>query len=86
MFLVVVDGRNPGVSEGMSTLELASLMLELGCHDALNMDGGGSSIMGVSRKGKMRIVNQPSSWHLDGVVPSRIRPLPAIITIKKNEE
>ena len=41
--LAVVDGRKPGVSVGMSHRELAELMKRLGCTDALNLDGGGSS-------------------------------------------
>lgn len=56
VWMVVVDGRQPGMSRGMSLLELAQLMVSLGCVDAVNMDGGGSSdivIFGVS-------VNKPS--------------------------
>jgi exopolysaccharide biosynthesis protein len=41
--LVVVDGRQPGLSIGVSLGELAILMQSLGCIDALNLDGGGSS-------------------------------------------
>ncbi|UCF37076.1 MAG: phosphodiester glycosidase family protein [Acidobacteriota bacterium] len=40
---VVVDGRRPQTSVGMTLDELAGLMLELGCEDAMNLDGGGSS-------------------------------------------
>lgn len=47
IFLVVVDGRQAGVSEGMTLSEFADFMLFIGCHQALNLDGGGSStIMG----------------------------------------
>lgn len=68
---VVVDGRKPGISEGMSLLELAQLMKEIGCHDALNLDGGGSSIM--IRDGK--ILNSPC----DVTGP---RPVPVMIGVK----
>lgn len=44
-FLVQVDGRQPGVSVGMSLTELAAHMAKLGCTDALNLDGGGSSTL-----------------------------------------
>jgi Phosphodiester glycosidase len=47
--LVVVDGRQPEISIGMSLDELARLMLALGCADALNLDGGGSSGRGRNR-------------------------------------
>ncbi|WP_425058615.1 hypothetical protein SCACP_32730 [Sporomusa carbonis] len=52
---VVVDGRQDN-SIGMTLLELALFMQELGAQDAMNLDGGGSSEMMV--KGK--IVNKPS--------------------------
>ncbi|MBI2949358.1 MAG: phosphodiester glycosidase family protein [Verrucomicrobia bacterium] len=41
-FLVAVDGRQPGLSMGMSLLELAAYMAKQGCDEALNLDGGGS--------------------------------------------
>lgn len=44
-FLVQVDGRQPGVSVGMSLSELAAHMARIGCTDALNLDGGGSSTL-----------------------------------------
>ncbi len=43
VFLVVVDGRQPMRSVGMTYAELAAFMRSLGCTDALNLDGGGSS-------------------------------------------
>lgn len=42
---VVIDGRFQGFFGGMTMKELAELMLQLGCMEALNLDGGGSSIM-----------------------------------------
>jgi hypothetical protein len=45
LILAVVDGRREGYSEGMSTHELAGLMAEQGCWQALNLDGGGSTCM-----------------------------------------
>jgi len=56
LVLAVVDGRQPGLSLGMSIDELAGLMTERGCLEALNLDGGGSTTMVV--KGK--VVNSPS--------------------------
>ena len=40
IFWVVVDGRQPELSVGVSLPELAALMMDLGCTDALNLDGG----------------------------------------------
>lgn len=45
VFLVVVDGRQPGYSEGITLVELATWMKKLGCWDAINLDGGGSSTL-----------------------------------------
>ncbi len=41
--LYQVDGRQTGVSEGMSLVDVAEELLALGCVDAVNLDGGGSS-------------------------------------------
>lgn len=45
IYLVVNDGRNAGVSEGMTLTQFADFMLYIGCYQALNLDGGGSSII-----------------------------------------
>jgi exopolysaccharide biosynthesis protein len=45
---VVVDGRLYGFLGGMTIKELAELMLDLGCIEALNLDGGRSSTMVVN--------------------------------------
>ncbi|BCM94322.1 hypothetical protein IAD21_06229 [Abditibacteriota bacterium] len=62
LVLVVADGRRAGVSVGMSLSELAELMRQLGCQEALNLDGGGSTEM-VARdpnSGELRVLNHPS--------------------------
>ncbi len=82
MWLVVVDGRQEGYSEGMDLNELGRLMLDLGCWNAVNMDGGGSSIMGlVQEDGELHVVNSPSD-RLLGIV-HKIRPLPVVLTVQK---
>jgi len=60
LILLLVDGRKPGVAVGMSYDELAAEMLRLGCTEAVNLDGGGSSVMAVRDSGKMKILNQPT--------------------------
>ena len=42
---IVVDGRSKGYSRGVSLEEFAQIFEELGCTDAYNLDGGGSSTM-----------------------------------------
>lgn len=48
LWLVVVDGRQIPRSAGMSLPELTELFLALGVTEALNLDGGGSSVMTVN--------------------------------------
>lgn len=50
LVLVTVDGRQPKKSIGMTIPELAALMLELGCEEAMNLDGGGSTTMVIGGK------------------------------------
>lgn len=54
--LVVVEGRQPDRSNGLSLPELAEYMKTLGCTDAINLGGGGDSEMIVNSE----IVNIPS--------------------------
>jgi hypothetical protein len=42
-FLVQVDGRQRDLSVGMTLDELSKWLVKLGCEEALNLDGGGSS-------------------------------------------
>jgi len=42
-FLVEVDGRQAGLSVGMTLEELSDYMANLGCDEAMNLDGGGSA-------------------------------------------
>jgi hypothetical protein len=55
LFLVAVDGRQTG-SAGMSLVELSKAMIGLGVYDALNLDGGGSTVLVVGDTA----VNRPS--------------------------
>ena len=60
LLLVVVDGRSKA-SIGSTLLELATLMVELGAEEALNLDGGGSSTMAVTPPdGDLTVANSPS--------------------------
>jgi exopolysaccharide biosynthesis protein len=65
LIILVVDGRKPGIAVGMNGKELADEMVSLGCAQAMNLDGGGSSVMAVrdTATGKMKILNQPTDGH-----------------------
>ncbi|WP_246076820.1 phosphodiester glycosidase family protein [Amycolatopsis cihanbeyliensis] len=69
MWLVTIDGRQAD-SRGMTELELARHMKSLGAHDAINLDGGGSSTLLARERGEREaeVRNSPS----DG----RQRPVP----------
>ena len=54
LIILTADGRE-GSSIGMTLTELANLMKSLGCVNAINLDGGGSTVMYVNGQ----IVNQP---------------------------
>jgi hypothetical protein len=60
LWMIVVDGRQPGYSEGLNDAEFAAFLAELGCDVALRLDGGGSSTM-VARDaaGRPCVLNQP---------------------------
>jgi len=58
-FLVEVDGRQKELSMGMSFAELALFMKDLGCSEAMNLDGGGSSTFWLEGK----VMNSPSDKH-----------------------
>ena len=52
---VVVDGRSPGYSAGVTMTDLAQIMVGLGAITAYNLDGGGSSTMYFNGE----VVNDP---------------------------
>lgn len=54
LILITADGRE-GHSVGLTLVELANFMKSLGCVDAINLDGGGSTVMYVNGV----IVNKP---------------------------
>ena len=68
---VVADGRNPGYSKGIYMSEFAGIFASLGCVQAFNLDGGGSTSMMFGPD----FVNRPST--------SGQRDMPDIILIKE---
>jgi hypothetical protein len=62
LVLLVVDGRRILTSVGMSYEQLADEMIRLGCHTAMNLDGGGSSAMVIrdAAANEWKVMNIPS--------------------------
>ena len=48
LIILVVQGRFPGIAEGVTLEDEAKILVDLGCVEALNLDGGGSSCMLVN--------------------------------------
>lgn len=64
-----IDGRQTGHSYGAQLKTLAQRMVELGCVDAINLDGGGSTTISAWFPGNSitSIVNSPSDGYLRSV-------------------
>ncbi|OQP62536.1 hypothetical protein A3860_27995 [Niastella vici] len=50
LIILVIQGRSPGLAEGATLEEEARILVELGCVEAINLDGGGSSCMLINGK------------------------------------
>lgn len=73
LVVVIVDGRQPGYSKGITGIEAVGLMKKLGCVDAVLLDGGASSTLVINNV----LVNKPS-------FNQREKKISHIITIEKN--
>lgn len=72
LILLVVQGRFPGIAEGATLYQVAQILKDLGCWEALNLDGGGSSCMLINGKETIK----PSD-------PTGQRAVPAVFLIHK---
>lgn len=61
--LLVADGRFKHQAEGLTLPELQRIMKWLGCTEAINLDGGGSTTMYVHDRPYDGVVNHPSDNH-----------------------
>ena len=57
---ITVDGRRKGNATGVSIAELTHLIRILGGHDALNLDGGGSTTLWLEGAPENGVLNSPS--------------------------
>ncbi|HEY3312664.1 MAG TPA: phosphodiester glycosidase family protein [Anaerolineales bacterium] len=73
LIMIVVDGRQPFYSDGVTIQEMADLMLFYGGDNAINLDGGGSSSMVIKdpKTGEYEVMNSP----IDNGIPGRERPV-----------
>ena len=71
MIILAIQGRMKGLAEGATLPQMAKIMVDLGCVEAMNLDGGGSSCLLINGKETIK----PSD-------PTGQRPVPAVLVIK----
>jgi exopolysaccharide biosynthesis protein len=72
LIVLAVQGRTPKLAAGVTLLQEAKILLDLGCYEALNLDGGGSSCLLVNGKETIH----PSDKEGE-------RPVPSVFLIKE---
>jgi hypothetical protein len=73
LVMLVIQGRFPGKAEGATLIQEAQMLKDIGCMEALNLDGGGSSCLLIN--GKQTITPSDKEGQ---------RPVPAVFMIRKN--
>jgi Phosphodiester glycosidase len=72
LIILVIEGRNPGKAEGATLTQEAQIFKDLGCWEALNLDGGGSTCMLVNGKETIKVSDATGQ-----------RPVPAVFIIRQ---
>jgi hypothetical protein len=68
MYWLVVDGGQPGYSEGVTPKEAAELLRQLGANDGLRLDGGSSTALVAARGWSgAAVLNRPRSPFYAGI-------------------
>ncbi len=60
IYLMVIDGRQTGWSDGATLYETGQWLQRLGAYNGLNLDGGGSTAMAKLENGAAVLINKPS--------------------------
>jgi len=71
LIILVIEGRN-NIAHGATLAQEAQILKDLGCWEALNLDGGGSSCLLVNGKETIRPSDKEGQ-----------RPVPAVFIIKE---
>ena len=71
LIILAIQGRFKGIAVGATLQETAQILLDLGCIEGINLDGGGSSCLLINGKETIK----PSD-------PTGERPVPAILFVK----
>jgi exopolysaccharide biosynthesis protein len=59
LWLIIIDGKQPLYSEGVTKVELSQIFAKLGVDKALNLDGGGSTTLVVDTGNGATVLNAP---------------------------
>lgn len=77
LIVLVAEGRFPGRADGLTLEQTALLLQQIGCVEALNLDGGGSSCMLVNGKETIKPSDKEGQRAVPGVfIIKEIKPLP----------
>lgn len=60
LYLMVIDGRQTGWSDGSTLFETGQWLLRLGAWNGINLDGGGSTALAKMQSGSAVLMNKPS--------------------------
>jgi Phosphodiester glycosidase len=71
LIIMAIQGRFPGIAEGASLVQEAKILVDIGCKEALNLDGGGSSCLLVNGKETIKPSDKEGQ-----------RPVPGVFIIK----
>ncbi|MBT9311483.1 phosphodiester glycosidase family protein [Leptothoe kymatousa] len=71
LWLVLVDGKQPFYSEGITLGEVTDLVMELGADAAVRLDGGGSTTLAMESSRGPKLLNTP----IHAKVPGKERPV-----------
>jgi len=74
LVILLVQGRFPGIAEGATLTQEAQLLKNIGCIEALNLDGGGSSCLLVNGKETIKPSDKEGQ-----------RPVPAVFVIRSTK-
>lgn len=70
--LILIDGKQPFYSEGITLPEVIALLQDWGIHSAVRLDGGGSSSLAIEdAQGNARLLNAV----IQAKIPGRERPV-----------
>lgn len=70
LIILAVEGRNPGIAEGATLEQIGQMLLQAGCEEGLNLDGGGSSCLLINGKTTIKPSDKEGQ-----------RPVPAVFVV-----